>query len=613
MVQSLEKKDDLKQKVDDLKLPYLVLAVSMILTLGITYIFYQSAKSKDQIRFNTNVARIQNTIEERIALYIVLLKSGRGFIKANEILKRKDFANFVQSLELEKNYKGVQGIGYSIVFNEAEKEDLIKRMQSEGFSAFKLFPDSKRENYQSIIYLEPLTELNRKAIGYDMSTEDKRRIALEKAGDTGEPAATSQVVLLQETTQEVQKGFLIYLPIYNNKDFPETVEGRRENLRGFIYSPFRAGNFLSEIHYLTNINDLKVKIYDGDALPENLLTSSDIKQTSSPTPAINEQLSTKNQLNVAGRTWIIEYETLPDFNAQSSVGWTPLIFTGSVAFSLIFFGLTYWEAASRAKVQKIAGELFESENQKRKLLVKEKEARKSAEFANLAKDEFISVISHELRTPLNAIAGWARILKANHINKEKRLTALEKIEKNLRHQTELIDDMINYSEMIADNSGLKKQNFVVSEVFNEVFEEMKPAAEEKKIQLEKNNTLNGCVLTGDKQKLKILFGNILSNAVKFTPEGGNVSADLKKNNGEINLSVQDTGIGIKNEFLPHIFEQFRQADSTITRKHGGMGLGLAISKHIVKLHNGTIEAQSKGEGAGTTIVVKIPLKDSETE
>ena len=259
MVQSLEKKNDLKQKVDDLKLPYLVLAVSMILTLGITYIFYQSAKSKDQIRFNTNVARIQNTIEERIALYIVLLKSGRGFIKANEILKRKDFANFVQSLELDKNYKGVQGIGYSIVFSEAEKEDLIKRMQSEGFSAFKLFPDSKRENYQSIIYLEPLTELNRKAIGYDMSTEEKRRIALEKARDTGEPAATSQVVLLQETTQEVQKGFLIYLPIYNNKDFPETVEGRRENLRGFIYSPFRAGNFLSEIHYLTNINDLKVK------------------------------------------------------------------------------------------------------------------------------------------------------------------------------------------------------------------------------------------------------------------------------------------------------------------------------------------------------------------
>ncbi|MGI9054930.1 MAG: CHASE domain-containing sensor histidine kinase [Pyrinomonadaceae bacterium] len=610
MVTGVEKNDNLKQKVDNLKLPYLVLAVSIILTLGITYIFYQSAKNKDQIRFNTNVNRIQNTIEERISLYVVLLKSGRGFIKANETLKRQDFANFVGSLELEKNYKGVQGIGYSVVFKPEEREDLINTMQSEGFADFRVFPASTRESYQSVIFLEPLNDSNRKAIGFDMSTEEKRRIALEKARDTGEAAATSQVILLTETGQEVQKGFLIYLPVYKNEVFPETVEARRENLRGFIYSPFRAEKFLSEIHDITNINELRVKIYDGEISPENLLTSSNIEQASSPTPAINETISTRNQINVAGQNWTVEYETLPDFNGQSSLGWTPLIFTGSIAFSLILFGLTYWEAASRAKVQKIAGELFESENQKRKLLVKEKEARQSAEFANRAKDEFISVISHELRTPLNAIAGWARILKASHITQEKRHTALEKIEKNLRHQTELIDDMINYSQMIADNSGIKKQNFVVSEVFNEVFEEIKPAAEEKKIQFEINNTLNGCVVTGDKQKMKILFGNILSNAVKFTPEGGNVNAELKKNNGEINLSVQDTGIGIKNEFLPHIFEQFRQADSTITRKHGGMGLGLAISKHIVKLHNGTIEAKSKGEGTGTTIVVKIPLKNA---
>ena len=612
MVKSLGKKIIFEQKVDNLKLPYLVLAVSIILTLGITYIFYQSALGKDQIRFNTNVNRIQNTIEERISLYIVLLKSGRGFIKANEDIKRRDFANFVGSLELDKNYKGVEGIGYSIVFKPEEKADLIKRMQTEGFTDFKLFPESEKQSYQSTIFLEPLNEANRNAIGFDMSSEEKRRIALENARDTGEPAATSQVILLQETTPEVQKGFLIYLPVYKNEVFPETIEARRENLRGFIYSPFRAGNFLKEIHDITNINDLRVKIYDGELSADSLLIASNIQQTSSPTPTINERLATQNQINVAGRMWTIEYETLPDFNVQSSLGWTPLIFTGSIAFSLILFGLTYWEAASRVKVQKIAGELFESENQKRKLLVKEKEARQSAEFANRAKDEFISVISHELRTPLNAIAGWSRILRANHISRDKRHTALEKIEKNLRHQTELIDDMINYSQMIADSSGIKKQNFVVSEIFNEVFDEMKPAAEEKHIHFENDNTLNGCVLTGDKEKMKILFGNLLSNAVKFTPEGGNVRAELKKNNGEINLSVQDTGIGIKNEFLPHIFEQFRQADSTITRKHGGIGLGLAISKHIVKLHNGTIEAKSKGEGAGTTVVVKIPLKDSET-
>ncbi|CAN5728595.1 hypothetical protein BH20ACI4_BH20ACI4_06890 [soil metagenome] len=611
VVKSIGKKLNLTQKVDSLKMPYLVLSVSIILTLGITYIYYQSVLSKDHSRFNTNVSRIQNTIEARIGLYIVLLKSGRGFIEANEVLKRKDFANFVKSLELEKNYKGVQGIGYTKVFKPEEKEALIKRMRAEGFSDFKVFPDTERETYQSVIFLEPLDERNRATIGFDMSTETKRRAALDRAAETGEAVATSQITLLQEASPDFQKGFLIYLPIYKGGNLPKTIAERRENLRGFIYSPFRAGNFLNEIHGATNINDLKIKIYDGEAVAENLLAVSNFADTTSPTPAINEQLLTQNQINVAGRNWTVEYETLPAFNAQSSIGWTPLIFIGGISFSLIMFGLTYWETAARAKVQRIAGELYESENQKRKLLIKEKEARKSAESANRAKDEFISVISHELRTPLNAIAGWARILKASHLSGDKRRTALDKIEKNLRHQTELIDDMINYSQMVADSSQMKEQEFVLSKLFDEVFDELKPIAEEKHIELEKHNLLNGCVVTCDKQKMKTLFENILSNALKFTPAGGKITAELDHNESEMELSVQDTGVGIKPEFLPHIFEQFRQADSTTTRKHGGMGLGLAISKHIVKLHHGTIEAKSEGEGEGTTIVVKIPLQNSE--
>ena len=603
----ISKKLTPKTGINNLKLPYLVLAVSVILTLGITYIFYQSAKSKDQNRFNTSVSRIQNTIDSRIGLYIVLLKSGRGFIDANETIKRKEFANFVESLELEKNYKGVQGIGYSIVYKPEEKESLIERMRSEGFPNFHIFPVTESDTHQAIIFLEPANERNLKAIGFNMSSEENRRNALNIARDSGEPTATSLITLLQESKEDSQNGFLIYLPIYKGGILPQTIESRRENLRGFIYSPFRAGNFLSEIHNSTNINDVKIKIYDGEPNEKNLLTASNIRENGSPTPTIKELLKTQNQINVAGRIWTIEYETLPAFTEQSSLGWTPLICLGGIAFSLMMFGLTYWEAAARSKMQRFAGELYESEIQKRKLLVKEQEARKSAEFANRAKDEFISVISHELRTPLNAIAGWTRILRASHLSEEKRHTALEKIEKNLRHQTELIDNMINYSEMVADGSGMKQQEFVVSEIFNEVFEELKPLAEIKHIGFEKNNTLNGCVISGDKQKIKSLFGNILLNAVKFTPEGGVVNAKLFRNDGEVELLVKDNGVGIGDKFLPHIFDRFRQADSTTTRKHGGMGLGLAISKHIVELHKGTIEAQSKGEGEGTTIVVKIPI------
>lgn len=600
----------MKQSVDRLKLPYLVLAASLILTLGFTYIFYRSAVGKDRIRFNNNISNIQNTIEARVGLYIVLLKSGRGFIEANEDLRHKDFANFVNSLELEKNYKGVQGIGFSVIYKPEEKEALIGQLKSEGFYDFKIFPETPSRLNQAIIFLEPLTESNAQAIGYDMSTEAKRLAALEKAAETGEAAATSQVTLLQNFSTSDRKGFLIYLPIYKNGNLPNTVENRKENLRGFIYSPFRAENFLGEIHSATGISDLKVRIYDGEAKAENLMAASNISETAPVTPDMNGTIFSRNQINVAGQIWNVEYETLPAFFDQSSVSWTPLIFLTGIGFSLVLFGLMYWEAAARINVQNIANELYESESQKRKLLVKEQEARASAEYANRAKDEFFSVISHELRTPLNAIAGWSRILRANHLSEDKRKTAIDKIEKSLRHQTDLIDDMLDYSQMVANNSEIKEQDFVVSKLFDEVFDEMKPAAEEKQIRFENHNTLNGCVFTGDKEKIKTLFVNILSNAVKFTPEGGEVSADLKRDENEFKLAVQDTGVGIKKEFLPHIFEQFRQADSTITRRHGGIGLGLAISKHIVKLHNGTIEAESKGENKGTTVIVKIPLNNN---
>ena len=158
---------------------------------------------------------------------------------------------------------------------------------------------------------------------------------------------------------------------------------------------------------------------------------------------------------------------------------------------------------------------------------------------------------------------------------------------------------------------MEAQEFVVSKLFDEVFEEVKPAAEEKGIQLHKDNKMNGTVFSGDKQKVKTLISNILSNAVKFTPEGGAVEAEINRQGDEIRMCVKDTGIGINPAFMPHIFEQFRQADSSLTRKHGGLGLGLAISKHIAKLHHGTIEAKSEGEGKGSMFIVKLPIEKTD--
>ncbi len=589
----------------------MLLLTLLIITVGVTYLFYQNSINKDSLRFKNEVDHIQNALQSRIDLYIALLKSGRGYIQSNEDISHEDFSRFVESLEIEKNYVGGVGIGYSKLFSSDERENLVTQMrQKEGVPNFDIFPKIESDMQQAILYLEPSTETNRKAIGYDMSTEATRRAAMEKARDTGEAAVSGKVTLLQTSGDDQRTGFLIYLPLYKNGITPSSLSLRQENIEGFVYSPFRAASFLEEVQKATNTESVAVELFDGDPVENNLMTRTADASQKDFVPQIRSDFNDSKNLNFAGRQWLINYKTLPAFDSESSTGWTPFIFVFGLLFSFSVFGLTFWESISRSKLQTVAENLFESEKQKRELLFKEKEARHAAELANTAKDEFISVVSHELRTPLNSIAGWTRILQTNHLTEEKRQMALEKIERNLRQQTSLIDDLINYSQMVAEKPSLDAEPIVVSEVFEEVYKKIEKQAEEKDIKIHKDNRLNGSVILCNREFIKTVFHNLLANAVKFTPSGGVIKAELFKtmNNKEMEMVIKDSGIGIDADFLPHIFDSFSQADSSITRQYGGLGLGLAISKHIVKLHNGTIEAKSDGIGEGAVFTLKIPLK-----
>ena len=587
------------------KLPFIILAVSILVTIGATYNFYQTAENKDTTRFNNEVGQIQSTIENKINLYVALLKGGRGFIESTDKLDHKTFADYVNSLGLDTNYVGIEGIGYSKVFLPDERQNLVEKMKSEGFLDFKLAPETVRDSYQAILYIEPFTERNRKVMGFDMSTEKNRREALFRARDSGQAAASAKVTLLQENEQGRQAGFLIYLPIYKRGSSPSTIEERRKNLLGFIYSPFRAEDFLNEIQKSNLNRDIAVKIYDGENSSENLLAQTTQLNLQNFTDQINEEYTSQENLDVAGRNWKIEYKSLPEFNGQSNIGWTPVIFLGGMIFSFLVFGITYWEASARNKMQTTAAELYELESQKQTLLEKEQKARQAAERANKAKDEFIAVVSHELRTPLNAIAGWTKILKTDSLSNNTKSLALEKVDKNLRLQAQLVEELLDYSQIISEGISEGKK-IAFSEIFEFSCEQLEEKVQEKNIEFVKENNLNGHKIIGDEDKIKILIRNLLSNAVKFTDNGGKVEASVSENNGDIQLTVKDDGKGINPDFLPYIFDSFRQHDNTSTRIHGGLGLGLAISNHIVKLHNGTIKAHSEGTGKGATFIVKLP-------
>jgi PAS domain S-box-containing protein len=229
-----------------------------------------------------------------------------------------------------------------------------------------------------------------------------------------------------------------------------------------------------------------------------------------------------------------------------------------------------------------------------------------AEEANRAKDEFLATVSHELRTPLSAILGWTRLLRGGALSPEKQSRALETLDRNARVQARLVEDLLDVSRIVAGETRLETAPVELARVADSALEAVRPAAEAKEIAL-RISMDRALLVSGDADRLQQVTWNLLSNAVKFTPPRGNVSVTLQARAGQAELTVDDDGRGMTAEFLPHVFERFRQADSTPTRSAGGLGLGLSIVRHLVELHGGTVAAASAGEGRGATFTVRLPL------
>ena len=242
------------------------------------------------------------------------------------------------------------------------------------------------------------------------------------------------------------------------------------------------------------------------------------------------------------------------------------------------------------------------------MLEAERGARMLAQRTARMKDEFLATLSHELRTPLNAILGWTQLLRTRVTPEAAEFQrGMEVIERNARAQVRLIDDLLDLSRIMAGRFRLDVQQVALLDIVKGAIDSIEPAAQTKGVRLESILDPQSVIVSGDPGRLQQVFWNLLSNAIKFTPKGGKVQVILQRVNSHIEFSVSDTGIGIPADFLPHVFERFSQKDSSTHREYGGLGLGLAISKQLVDLHGGSIQAKSMGEGHGATFVVTLPL------
>jgi len=900
--------------------PYLILAAGLLFTLIVSYRLVQVAEAEDRARFQVLVKEVHTRTESRLRNYTAVLRAGAALFSADETATEAEFRTFVNRLDLEEHYPGVQGMGFSLRLKPEERAALIAKRRREGAESFQLSPESERDEYHAIVYLEPQNLRNRAGLGFDMSVESERRLPMERARDTGLPAASGRVILFQRVDpQAAQPGFLIYVPVYRKGQQPTNESERRTAFLGFVFSAFRADDFFRGLVTSPTHENIDFQIYDGlTATQENL-----IHRSSQPfAPAtFQPRFAALTNMNVAGRPWTISSSSRPAFDLTRTRSWVPYTLPAGILISLLFFGVTRSQIRARAKAElseegvreseatvrkildereraeaavkeseeryrelvenandvvfsldlagkvtsinkavesltgysqseflqmnmadfmtpnsvktaqkmtqrKLAGEertsyevdivakdghtftmeissrlsvsdgkpngiqgvardittrrmaeealreadqralseyerllekvaklaqvlgtardlpvifgglkefallsvpcnglfvsLYDSVRNVRTacygwadgeeldttefppmpvtasgpnsravrtnqvvitndymretrghpamlvgpdnglrpqsslsapmavmgriigtievqtyepaayreehvtamrlaanlaavaienvgLLERESTARASAEESNRLKDEFLATVSHELRTPLTAILGWARMLESGGIESDMARRAIETIMRNAKAQAQIIEDILDVSRIITGKLALDLRPVQLESLLEAAVNVVRPTAEAKGINVKVDFGGEPVTVSGDPDRLQQVFWNLFSNAVKFTPAGGKVFITLRQKLSEAEVVVTDSGQGILEAFLPFVFDRFRQADSTSTRQHGGLGLGLAIARHLVEIHGGTVEASSDGVGKGSSFVVRLPL------
>lgn len=899
--------------------PYFVLFLSLVVTGFFAYYVWRAAEAKDLARFTTTSQELTTYVRGRPRLYIEVLRAGTGLFAISPSISPTQFHNFVERLELKEQYQGADGIGYLARVKKDQRETYLAAKRQQGLRDFQIWPEQEQSEFFPVVYFEPLDKYRHAVVGYDMNTEPARREAMEQARDTGLPAATTRVMLSHEDERDTVPGFLIFAPVYENDRTPSTVEERREALSGFVYSQFRAADFINAIMAIRNVTDVDMRFYDGaertnDNLFYDTVTASPLSGAEAP------RLNSSGVVDVAGRTWSLVFASRPTFFASTNRNAVYHTISAGVIVSLLLFGLTHAQFKSRAASERSEAELRASEAKVRntlsdsqraeealreseeryrelvenandivftldlqgnmtsinkavesvtgftreellgmnmrqfltpdsdqtarqmtqlklggeertnyevdvqakhkrpvrleissrlalksgkpvgiqgvarditarrraeealrevdqralseyerllervsllsqalgtardlltifralrefavvsapcdglfvslydsvrdvrtacygwgdnqeiniselppmpvtatgpnsravrtgkvvvtddymqatrmgpgiiigpdnglrpksslaapmsvmgrivgtieiqsyekaayreehltamrmaanlvavaienvRLLEQESSARATAEESNRLKDEFLATVSHELRTPLTAILGWSRMLQSHSLDNEMAANAIETIRRNAKAQSQIIDDILDVSRIITGKLPMDLNPLELSPVIAAAVDVVRPTAEAKGIRIETDLPPQPIVVAGESNRLQQVVWNLLSNAIKFTPSGGQVKLSIQERGPQVEIKVNDNGQGISEDFLPFVFDRFRQADSTTTRQHGGLGLGLAIARHLVEIHGGNMKAESDGLGKGSAFLVTLP-------
>lgn len=564
----------------------LVLAAGLAVSAAMAGLLFAATQGRDRQAFEADADVAQAAVLERIETSIALLRGAAGlFASQQDNVTPASFRAYMERVALREQYPGILGIGFSRRVPDDEREPLVGRLRAQGHPGFRIWPDGARDEVHAIVFLEPMDRRNSAAIGYDMYTNPVRREAMARARDDGHAVASGVVELVQEIDERKQPGFLIYLPVYRGGATPASVEARREQLVGFAYAPIRSVDFLSSAFAHEAAPRVAFDVRHGGA--DGVLLYA---RAPADPPAV-PQFTLTRTVTVADQPWTFAFRSSRSFASTLVV--PALAGATGALLSLALAALLWRGASARAAVQAA--------------LEREQVARSAAERANRMKDDFLATLSHEMRTPLNAIVGWAAVLKLDRLADAERRAGIDAIDRNAKAQARLIDDLLDMNRVMSGKLRMNVERVALAQVVEDAVDAVLPGAQEKGVLVVQAPVGPPLFVDADAARLQQVIWNLLSNAIKFTPAGGEVRVTLERDGNRARVVVADTGEGMAPEFVPSAFDRFSQGDSTSTRHHGGLGLGLAIVRELVALHHGSVRAHSDGPGKGATFVVELPL------
>jgi len=577
--------------------PYGLFVLSYALSVAASWYLSSTASAAAEARANAEFEgdslQTRRQIQAGLNSYFEVVRAGSVLLSADNEINGAEFRRFVAGLQLRERYPGLEGIGFAQCVSGRGLRRLLRAIDLDG-NRVSVWPAAARAEHCPTLFLEPTDDRNTAALGFDLASEPDLAVAMARARDSGEPEASGKLHALGIRETGWRGDFVLFIPVYRPGPI-DSIAARRRAFMGFVFSPFDSRQLLQDM-IASAPPSIALGVYDGPVpAPERLLSTSEV-------PWPGGRYSSSDSVQIGGRHWLVaitsveEPATIFPLAARQTL-------MGGVLLSFMLFLITAaqvraWEKAARheRELRAAAEALHESESQ--------------AHAANRAKDEFLATLSHELRTPLNVVLGWVSMLRHGSVREDRRAEALAIIERNARQQVELIEDLLDVSRIVTGKMRVQVRPLAVPPVIAAVVDSLRPMAESKGVTLTLTSANELPNILGDADRLHQIGWNLVSNAIKFTPPGGRATVDVARNANQIVLTVRDTGVGIAPEFIPHVFERFRQADSSTTRTHGGVGLGLSIVHHLVELHSGTIAVTSEGRDRGTSVVVTLPVAET---